>query len=270
MKNLSEIKEYNFNFKRFIEDLIQEFEDNKNILKKANAIDIEVSRKIIEIEEIKNILKQYQNYKLSDEILSKRVVIYAGHPYLTINILLQAIIAKSQVLLLTDEFMLGVNNIIFSIFKKVLKNYKVIDFFESHENYGVQEIKNVASNYDEIIVIGDTTTMQLLQDLDNIEFYAYNNIILYSDNDKYEQLRKVIYKYASENEYELEIIYEEDIDVILKIIDTDKFVDIVILLSENEKIKEKFKSIKDKNVFINKNPFDSKVGKIYNYFNIRR
>lgn len=268
MKNLSEIKDYNFNFKKFIADLQEEFEDNKNILKKANAIDIEVSRKIIELEEIKNILKQYQNAKISEKSVSKRVIIYAGHPYLTMNILLQAIIAKSQVLLLTDEFMLGVNSIIFSIFKKVLKNYKINDLFESEANYSIQEVKDFASNYEEVIVIGDTTTMQLLQDLDNIKFYAYNNIILYSDNDKYEQLRKVIYKYASENEYELEIIYEEDIDVILKIIDADKFVDIVILLSENENTKEKFKSLKDKNVFINKNPFNSKVGKIYNYFNI--
>lgn len=268
MKNLSEIKDYNFNFKRFIEDLQEEFENNKNILKKANAIDIEVSRKVIEIEEIKNILKQYQNAKISEKSISKRVFIYAGHPYLTINILLQAIIAKSQVNLLTDEFMLGVNSIILSIFKKVLKEYKINNFFEFEENYRIQEIKDGASNYDEVIVIGDTTTMQSLQDLDNIKFYAYNNIILYSDNDKYEKLRRMIYKYASENEYELEIIYEEDIDVILKIIDADKFVDIVILLSENENIKEKLKLIKNKNVFINKNPFDSKVGKIYNYFNI--
>lgn len=268
MKNLEKIKEYNFNFKNFIIELQEEFENNIGVLKKANNIDIEFSNQRIELKEIKNILRQYQDKKLTDQTISQKIVIYVGHPYLTINILLQAILGKTQTILLIDEFMLGVNTIIFSIFKKVLKKYKLENLFEYEENYHISDIKNIANKYNQIIVIGDTTTMQLLNDLNNVKFYAYNNIILYSEDDKYEKLQRLIYKYAEENEYEIEIIYDEELSDVISIINSDNFVDIVILLSENKITQELFSKIESKKIFINRNPFESKIGIIYNYFNI--
>lgn len=256
------------NLNNFILDLQREFEKNEKVIKKANDIDLEINKNIIEIDEIKKILNQYKNISLINKELSKYIVIYNGDPYLSVNILMQALIGKCQILLLTDEFMTGVNSIIFSIFRNILKKYKLNIFFENQADYSIKQIKDLSKENQQIIVIGNSNTMQSLEELENVKFYPYNNIILYSDNEKYEELQKVIYKYAQEKQYELEIIYEEELEDVVKVINADEFVDTVILLSENEKIKEIFKNIKNKRVFINSNPFTSKSGKIYNYFNI--
>ena len=268
MKSLEEIKEYNFNFRKFISELQEEFENNVDLIKKANNIDVKVFNKIIEIQEIKKILKEYQNKTIVDKTISKKMVVYTGHPYLTINILLQAIISRTQIKILIDEFMLGVNVIIYAIFKKVLNKYQLGSLFEYETTYQIEDLKNNADKYHGIIVIGDTTTMQLLTELSNVQFYAHNNILLYSDDDKYEKLQRMIYKYAEENEYEIEIIYDECPKDVISIINADKFVDIVILLSENKATQELFCKIENKKIFVNRNPFESKTGTIYNYFNI--
>lgn len=255
------------NLNKFILDLQEEFEENKNLITKASKLDLEINTKLIELKEIKSILNQYLDINVAYKN-STKMVIYDGHPYLTVNVLMQAMLSKVQVLLTTDEFMLAANTVIFSVFKNVLKKHKQNIFFETQDNYSIKQIRDLESKYEEIIVIGNTSTMQAIEDLDKVKFYPYNNIILYSDSDKYESLQRIIYEYANENQYEIEIIYDEELQDIIDIINADNFVDTVILLSENEVIQKAFKDIKNKRVFINKNPFINKIGKIYNYFNI--
>ena len=122
--------------------------------------------------------------------------------------------------------------------------------------------------FDEIIVIGDTRLYQQLIDDDeiNVKFYPYNNICMFSDDKEFEKLQEAIYIYANENQYEMEILYDEDIEDVIDQINSDDFVDIAILLTKNSYNKELFETLIDnKQVFVNDNPFKQEVGKIYNY-----
>ena len=91
--------------------------------------------------------------------------------------------------------------------------------------------------------------------------------MLYCDTKELEKLREAIFIYANENQYEIEILYEENIDDIINIINSDVFVNVAVLLTRNPQNKEKFeKNIKDKEIYVNDNPFKKEVGKVYNYF----
>ena len=91
--------------------------------------------------------------------------------------------------------------------------------------------------------------------------------MLYSDTKGLEKLQEPIYIYANENQYEIEILYEENIDDVIEIINSDDFANVAVLLTRDHQSKEKFEAnIKNKEIYVNDNPFKKEVGKIYNYF----
>ena len=106
----------------------------------------------------------------------------------------------------------------------------------------------------------------MLKNEKNIKYYPYHNIALYCDSPELEKLQEAIYIYANENEYELEVVYADTIDEAIEMINMDDTQSIAVLLTKNEKNKEIFfYEIKNKEVFVNENPFKREVGKIYNY-----
>ncbi len=239
---------------------------NSNLIMGCNREDVKSYRKQIKIKELFNIIDEY---KQSECILAedeRKIVVYKGDPYLTLHLCIQALIRRNKVLLFHEEFMLGVNEIIIKIFNNVLKSYNIYNLINEISNYTVKEIKKIENYFDEIIVIGDTTSYQALEN-DSIKFYPYNNIMLYCDTKELEKLQEAIFIYANENQYEIEILYEENIDDIINIINSDVFVNVAVLLTRNPQNKEKFeKNIKDKEIYVNDNPFKKEVGKVYNYF----
>ena len=111
---------------------------------------------------------------------------------------------------------------------------------------------------------------ELLKHEADVKFYPYNNITLYTDNDEFEDLKEAIYIVADENKYELEVIYDEDIDVddIIDAINQNELCNIVILLTQNRETKDKFtQNITEKKLFINENPYKKEYGVIYAYLN---
>ena len=239
---------------------------NSNLIMGCNREDVKSYRKQIKIKELFNIIDEY---KQSECILAedeRKIVVYKGDPYLTLHLCIQALIRRNKVLLFHEKFMLGVNEIIIKIFNNVLKSYNIYNLINEISNYTVKEIKKIENYFDEIIVIGDTTSYQALEN-DSIKFYPYNNIMLYCDTKELEKLQEAIFIYANENQYEIEILYEENIDDIINIINSDVFVNVAVLLTRNPQNKEKFeKNIKDKEIYVNDNPFKKEVGKVYNYF----
>ena len=118
------------------------------------------------------------------------------------------------------------------------------------------------------IIIGDTTMYQQLQDEEGIEvkYYPYNNICIYSDNTEFNKLQEAIFIYANENQYEMEVLYEDNVEDVIHEINANDFIDTAILLTKNAESEELFKvMIENKQVYVNDNPFKQEVGKIYNY-----
>ena len=240
--------------------------ENGNLIIDANKEDVRHNKKQIKIREFVDIIEKYKKQECILKDDERKIVIYKGDPYVTLHLCLQAITQRTKILLIQDSFMLGVNEILLRIIQEVLKTYKIFNLIEKMDSFSLNEFNNIKSFYDDTIVIGDTTIYQMLEENNDIKYYPYNNIALYCDSPDLGKLQEAIYIYANENEYELEIVYAENIDDAIEIINMDETQSIAILLTKDEKNKEIFfYEIKNKEIFVNENPFKRDVGKIYNY-----
>lgn len=257
------ISEYD---KQKVECFFDKFKDNlkknKEYLEQANKIDIEVTKKKIKIETLIEIIDKYKEIEFKN--LEKIFIIYyKGDPYITINLFMQALLNRSKIVLAQDEFMISTNEILFTIFNKTLEELNIKNLikrcqYDSNKIIKIKEALNA-----EVIGIGDTLMYQMLDE--EGKFYPYYNIMMYCDNDILEPIKEAICIYSNENHYELELVYEENIDMVIKYMNMVETTNIIVLLSSNKMTIEKFKTSIDKKLFINENPFVKSYGKIYEY-----
>lgn len=271
VNNLSEqVSRYALTTKQlniFLEDLKDLIQLNSKLIINCNKEDVKVFKKQIKLEEFIKIIDSYKNSECILEDDERKLVIYKGDPYLTLHICLQALIKRIKVILIHDEFMLGVNEVLLAIFNEALKEHNIFNLVNRESDYSINKIKEIQKLVDGIVVIGDTSVFQGLDIEKNIKYYPYNNIMLYCENEELEELQEAMYIYANENQYEMEILYEDTLEEAINIINSDEFVNMAILLTKSEESKMDFETlIKDKDVYVNNNPFKQGVnGKIYNY-----
>lgn len=254
--------------KEILFELKKQIVAKKDYIINANKEDIKVNKKQIKIKEFLKIIDSYENSECVMNSDERKIVIYKGDPYITLHVCLQALTLRNKILIVQNNFMYGVNEVLIKIIETVLNDYKITNLITHCNDYTTKDIFSFKKMFDEIIVIGDTIMYQQLIDVDeiNVKFYPYNNICMFSDNKEFEKLQEAIYIYANENQYEMEILYDEDIEDVIDQINSDDFVDIAILLTKNSYNKELFETLIDnKQVFVNDNPFKQEVGKIYNY-----
>ena len=252
----------------FLDKLKELIIKNKDLINKANKIDLLHNKKQIRLKEFENIIESYRNTEILPEKESKRkIVIYKGDPYLTLHICLQAYIQNTKIVIMNQHFMSGVNSIIFEIFDRVLDEFDTRNLIDNFNEFSIKHYSEIKKYYDETIVIGDSCIYQLLLKTENnVKFYPYNNIAVYCEEEKLKQLEEAIFIYANENQYEIEIIIGDKLDDAIKMINNDEFKSTAVLITQSDSNREKFfYEIKNKEVFVNENPFKKDVGKIYNY-----
>lgn len=239
---------------------------NNNLIINANRIDIKHNKKQIKVKEFIEIIEKYRKKDCVLKDDERKIVVYKGNPYLTLHICLQAITQRTKVLLMQENFMLGVNEILLKIINDLLEEYKISNLINRIEEFSITKFEKLKNFYDEVIVIGDTTIYEMLSEENNIKFYPYNNIALYCNSEELEKLQEAIYIYANENEYEIEVIYSDNLNEAIELINQDDKKSIAVLLTKEDENKEKFfYEIKNKEIFVNENPFKKEVGKVYNY-----
>lgn len=250
----------------FIDKLKELIITNSSLIIDANKEDIKHNKKQIKIREFIDIVEKYRKKECILKDDERKIVIYKGDPYLTLHLCLQAITQRTKIVLMEENFMLGVNEILLKIIEELLQEYKISNLISKFDNFSTQEFQKIKNFYDEIIVIGDTTIYQMLEGEENIKFYPYNNIAIYCDSDDLEKLQDAIYVYANENQYEIEIIDANDFSEAIELINEDDSKSTAVLLTKDDTNRERFfYEVKNKEVFVNENPFKKEVGKIYNY-----
>lgn len=250
-----------------INNLKNEVINNKEVLIRANEVDMKINKKQIKLENLINIIDSFKDKDCILEDDERNIIVYKGDPYLTLQICMQALTQRIKVLLVQSDFMLGVNEVLLKIFIQVLEKFNIFNLINYSKNYSKKYIDSVEKYFDNISVIGDTTMYQLFENEDkNIDFYPYHNIILYSDNDNFSKLKDAIYLYSINNQYEIEILYDEEIEDIIEAINLDATSDTVIILTVSEESKKIFKEkIINKKLYINENPFKNEINGNYNY-----
>lgn len=256
------------NLNAFLDRLKEVIINNKELINELNKEDWKHNKKQIKIKELLDVVERYRYIDTSIQKENERkIVVYKGEPYLTLHICMQSYTQKTKVMIINQSYMNGVNAIIFEIFKQVLKENKVFNLIENTTNFSMEEFKEIRKHYDDTVVIGDTTIYQLLEkNGEKVKFYPYNNIAIYCEDESLKQLEEAIYIYANENQYEIESIQSNKLDEVIGMINNDKFKSMAVLITQNNKNREKFfYEIKNKEIFVNENPFKKEVGKIYNY-----
>lgn len=254
--------------KSFLDKLRESIIKNKELINEVNKIDLLHNKKQIKLKEFENIIENYKNAEIfTDKACKRKIVIHKGDPYLTIHICLQAFIQNTKIVVISQQFMNGVNAVIFDIFNKLLEEYGIRNLIDNFNNFSRKDYFEIKKDYDETIVIGDSCIYQLLaKNENNVRFYPYNNIAVYCEDDELKQLEEAIFIYANENQYEIENINADNLDDAIEIINKDDFKSIAVLITQrNENIERFFYEIKNKEIFVNENPFKKDVGKVYNY-----
>lgn len=252
----------------FLDKLKEIIRKNKELINDANKIDLSHNKKQIKLKEFENIIESYKNTEILTEKESKRkIVIYKGDPYLTLHICLQAVIQNTKLVIINQQFMNGVNSVVIGIFDKLLDEFGVSNLIDSFNEFSINHYSEIKKYYDETIVIGDSCVYQLLSKTENnVKFYPYNNIAVYCEDDKLKQLEEAIFIYANENQYEIEVVGATALEEAIEIINKDDFKSIAVLITQSNENRERFfYEIKNKEIFVNENPFKKDVGKVYNY-----
>lgn len=263
-----EVLEYNLEknkLNNFLSDLKELIIENSKLIMDCNKEDVKVYKKKIKIEEFISIIDKYKNSECILESNENRLVIYKGDPYITLHVCLQALIKRIKVTLMYDEFMLGVNYVLLQIINKSLKKYSIFNLIHQ-EKYSIKRVYEIENSVDKIIVIGDTTMYQALDIKKEMKYFPYNNVMIYCEDEEFEKLQNAIYIYANENQYEIEVLYEDTLEDAIDVINAEEFANIAILLTKSNISKVFFKEkIKNKEVYVNSNPFKNEFEKVYNY-----
>ena len=251
--------------KTIVNKINKEMVTNSEIINQANNEDNKQYSRVVKISNIVTIINDYCNVEPEFKDTTN-IILYRGDPVLTVNICMQALINRSKVYLISDDYMYGVNKVVVSIINSVLKSFDIDNLIEYDNDYDVSAIKNIENQVDYIRIIGDSNIWQEFVNDTKVHFYPYNNIVLYSSDEKFQNLQAAIYAVAQENRYEIEIMNDEEVDDVIDIINNDSNVDVGIVLSENEQEIKSFRdNVANKLLYINENPFKDVFGKVTDY-----
>ena len=245
MKLLNEIK------KSVIKD--------KEFCEQATEIDFKKWKKKMDLTVFSKVIDEYiemekNNHTVTVEEentqIEKLVISYYGNPYLTFILCIQAIIYQKQLLLETGEFMLSTNTFIVDMVNQILKENHLpkllIHCIEIVDKKAIieKEIKT--------IIIG--ATQNKAEYLGKYIYIPYNNYIIYCVDDELEELSKSIYDYAFNNFFETEVLFEEDIEEAIEIINLQKDC-IAVILTKDTNLQKMFREKIENKLYINENPF---------------
>ena len=245
MKLLNEIKESVIKDKEFFEQAIQlDFEKWKK------KIDLAIFYKLID--EYIEMEKNNHTIKIEEgnTQIEKIVVSYYGNPYVTLILCIQAIIYQKQLLLETGEFMLSTNTFIVNMVNEILKeNHLPKLLIHCIE---ILDKKAIIANNIKTIIIG--ATQSKAEYLGKYIYIPYNNYIIYCVDEELEDLCRSIYEYSSNNFFEAEVLFEEDIEEAIGIINLHQDC-IAVILTKDTNLQKLFRERIKNKLYINENPF---------------
>ena len=245
MKLLNEIKE------SFIKD--------KEFFEQATEIDFKKWKKKLDLAIFSKMIDEYIEMEKNNHTaiieegntqIEKIVISDYGNPYITWILCIQAIIYQKQLLLETGEFMLSTNTFIVNMVNQILKENHLpkllIHCIEIVDKKAIieKEIKT--------IIIG--ATQNKAEYLGKYIYIPYNNYIIYCADEELEKLSKSIYDYACNNFFETEVLFEEDIEEAIAIINLQKD-SIVVILTKDTNLQKLFREKIKNKLYINENPF---------------
>jgi len=251
---------------KIIEQFKKKIINNKDILLEMYNIDISKSNQTTDIKKILELLDSYKNQETSSN-KNKKIVLasYYGTPYITVNLCMQALLQKKAFLLAIEDSMLAVNKALIAIFNTILEEYKIIELVQIFNLPSNEEIKNISKSVDEVICIGNSDTYYQYRKMkiNNLKFIQFKNMTIYCEDSKYESIQYELYKYATTNGIEVEIYDDIELNEFIECMKLDETIENVVVFTQKEATKKVIEDkLKNKKIYINKNPFKNEKFKI--------
>ena len=243
---------------KIIDELKKEIINNKNKFENLYKIDSKYSEQEFSINKIINLIDAYKNEKIKKQNKKNIIAVsYLGNTYITINLCIQSLIKKSGTIILIKDDLLGVNELIVTIFNAILQKNKIANMVRIFNNKTIQEISQIDNEVESIICLGNTRTYYeyLKFGVKKLKYIPYKNIAIYSEEEKFEELKYELYNYAIKNGIEAEF-YGEEIEEFIDCVNLSEELENVLVFSSSKEVIQKCKEqIKNAKLFINENPF---------------
>ena len=257
-------------FNKICNELIDEFNSSRGAFDEIKKLDNEYNKVNVSVDKLIKIIEYYRNKDTIDSIETKNyIIIHSGNPYLTLNVLLESLKNSQIVNLVIEDMCVGVNKLIFDIFKGELSHYKIYDMISLNIYSKKEELKDIANMVDMVICIGSRNSIyDNCKKLSNLKFIPFNELFIYCEDESFYDLSRDLFDYCNENGIEAEIIENVDIDKVIKLINKIENVYCSVILTKDEDKKKKFENkIKSQHVFANKNPFQSDEPDVLSFLN---
>ena len=230
--------------------LLMENKSQINIAVKEDGREFE-----FDIDKVKKIISSVSNKKANIQ-KQNRIIFTNGNPYTSIAVLYKAVEANDKVILCTEGKLSNLNKQLVRIFnqlcaKKMLeykKDIKIRDLYlttEKKSDILVTVIDNV-NKYKELLDFGF-----------NVDYKSMFTIDIYYDSEDYEDMVGIVEEYAISKYMDLNVFYDKSYEeMVIRSGSELSSLSLLILTKDPEKfdsLKDKFK---EKNVYINYNPFD--------------
>lgn len=244
---------------KLLNEIKESIKKDKQFLEQATDIDFKKWKKKIDFDIFSNIIDEYIETEKKNHTamleegnsqIEKIVISYYGNPYVTFILCIQAIINQKQLLLEAGKFMLSTNTFIINMINQILQENHLPKLL-THCIEIVEE-KSIIEKEIKTIIIG--ATQNKAKYLGKYIYIPYNNYIIYCVDEELEELSNSIYDYAFNNFFEAEVLFEEDIEEAIEIINLKKDC-IAVILTKDINLQNLFKERIQNKLYINENPF---------------
>lgn len=234
----------------------KELEEARETIEKLLVMDYKYCGIKTSLEELENILDILKNEKIDIQNEQKVLITYNGNPVITLNLCILAILTKTMIILDFNQNMLGVNTLIINIVNGILTELGTEQLIYPEEQSDLDDKK-----VDKIICIDDIYKYNeyLRNKSEKAKFYSFNYLDFYSDSNEFDDITELIYKCAEENQIPVESYSEMQAEEAAEMM-KNGFGRYVVLLTKNKEVKQIFeRKIKNKKLYINKNPYDQQT-----------
>lgn len=239
----------NNNLAKVITNIKDKLNEQIEAINQLIEIDNKYCKMKVNVGNLIKILEKFKDEKIDLQKEQKILIHYNGNPGITINLCLLAILTQNIIILESDSNMLGTNKFIVEIINNTLKDFQTDEL--------VYLLDNNQKSIDKIICIDNINKYNsyLLEKNSKVKFHSFNYMDFYSDSEEFEELTELVYSFAEENQIPIESYSELEINEAIQMI-KNGFGQYVIILTNNKETKEIFeKNIKNKKLYINRNPF---------------
>lgn len=246
-------------FSKILNSIMKSISENKKLIDKSNDIDLKYYDFKISIDILKSIIQESKTKNVYENKEAKNIVVLNdSNPYVTLCLCIDAIRTNNKIVILLEDKCLALNNIIVNIVKQVLEDFKIKNTIHMCNLISNNEIIESINNIDKIICIKNENDYSYFKrnNVENVEFYGYENVEIYCDCEELLEIEKIILEYGYQKDINIDICECESVEDAIEYINACGSGYCSVILTKSDENGDLFrKSVNSQNVYVNENPF---------------